>query len=183
MRNPFSRSAGIPDAVAARARLVKGERVLASTVSRDGAWLVGTRDALVLVPPASAGAGSSVEPAGTRIPWEGVERADWDREGSRLRIVEVGEFGRPRPEHTYAVDEPGQFLPLVRERVTARVVLQRRVVVSGKKGLFVIARRPPRGTGDITWAYEFDRDVDPADPAVMEVARRGLLAAAEELGL
>ena len=83
MRNPFSRSASIPDAVATRARLVKGERVLASTVSRDGAWLVGTRDALVLVPPASAGAGS---PCSAR---DGKRRAAACRSGSATTRVPV----------------------------------------------------------------------------------------------
>jgi len=69
------------------------------------------------------------------------------------------------------------------ERVTASVVLQRHVAVSGKNGLFVIARRAPRGDSEITWSYEFDRGIDPDDPAVMVAARRGLDTAAEELGL
>ena len=81
------------------------------------------------------------------------------------------------------LSEPGRLLELVRERVTASVVLQRRVVVLGEKGLLVIARRPPRGDGEITWAYEFDRGVDPEDPTVMEAAKDGLRCAEEELGL
>jgi hypothetical protein len=175
-----------------RAGLEPGERVLAGTVSRDGVWLLGTRDALILVPPGadraphgepSTPTGPTAAPAANRIPWERVERADWEREDDRLRIVEVGEFGKVRPQHSYHVDNPGVFVPLLRERVTASVVLQRRVVVSGRKGLFVIARRPPRGTGEITWAFEFDPGVDPEDPEVTRLAQEGLRAAAEELGL
>jgi hypothetical protein len=71
---------------------------------------------------------------------------------------------------------------MVRERVTASVLLQRRVVVRGRSGLTVIARRAPRGPGDITWAYDFDPGVDPADPLVAQAAEEGLRAAQEELG-
>jgi hypothetical protein len=94
----------------------------------------------------------------------------------------VGEYGERRPVHEFVLDEPGKFLPLLRERVTASVVLQRRVVVRGKQGLFVVARRVP-DTGEITWAYELDPGVDPDDPEVRRLAELGLQAAAEELGL
>ncbi|HEU5043640.1 MAG TPA: hypothetical protein VFT75_05875 [Nocardioidaceae bacterium] len=173
--NPFRRLSGIPAPVLKRAGLGPGEKVLASATSQDGAWLLGTRVALYLVPPESA------EPR--RIPWEHVERADWQRDDQRLVVAEVGRYGEVRPRHTFFIDQPGSLLSFVRERVTASVVMQRRVVVEGKKGLFVIARRPPDGAGAISWAYEFDRGVDPADPLVSELAEQGLLAAAEELGL
>lgn len=173
-RNPFKRSVDVPDAVVRAAGLPRGEKVLAGTATRDGGWLLGTRDALVVVP---------ADGRPDRIVWQQVERADWDRDADRLRIAEVGEFGRPRPEHAFGIDEPGLMLDLIRERVTASVVLQRHVPVHGRKGLFVVARRAPTGDGEITWAYEFERGVDPDDPAVAEAAEAGLRAAAEELGL
>jgi hypothetical protein len=176
-RNPFKRSVHVPASVVDAAPLEKGEKVLAGTPARDGSWLLGTRDALVLTAPRGSRDGA------TRIPWQCVERADWDRDEERLRVNEVGEFGEVRPEYSFEVDEPGLLLELIRERVTASVVLQRHVRVDGKKGLLVIARRAPRGDSDIAWAYEFDPGIDPDDPAVMAVARRGLEAAAEELGL
>lgn len=177
-RNPFKRSEHVPSDVLAAARLEKGEKVLAGTVDRDGSWLLGTRDALVIVP-----APGSAEAVRTRIPWQQVERADWSRDEQRLRLNEVGEFGKVRPEYVFEIDDPGLLLELIRERVSASVVLQRRVPVSGKKGLSVIARRAPQGDGEITWAYEFDQGIDPDDAAVMAAAGRGLQAAAEELGL
>ena len=173
--NPFRRLSGIPAPVARHARLGPGEKVLASATTQDETWLLGTRAALYVVPP------EPQEPR--RIPWQHVERADWQRDSQRLVVAEVGRYGEVRPHHTFTLDQPGALLPFVRERVTASVVLQRRVVVEGKRGLFVIARRPPDGAGEITWAYEFDRGVDPADPAVAEMAERGLRAAADELGL
>ncbi len=171
----FRRGQAVPDDVLARAGLARGERVLAHDATSDGTALLGTRDALVLVPPGDA--------TTTRIPWEQVETADWDRDTGVLRVVGVGEFGRVRPVHELSVEAPGRLLQLVRERVTASVVLQRRVVVTASAGLQVVARRPPRGTGAITWAYDLDPGVDPDDPAVREAARLGLLAALEELGL
>lgn len=176
-RSPFKRSAGVPADLVGALSLSKGEKVLAATVTRDGTWLVGTRDALLVV-----AADPSPEPV-VRIPWQLVERADWDRDAERLRVLEVGQFGAVRPSYDFEIEDPGLLLQLIRERVTASVVLQRRVLVNGKRGLFVVARRPPRGSGEITWAYEFDESVDPADPVVMAAAERGLRAAAEELGL
>jgi len=181
MRNPFKRSVDVPAEVVAGLSLSKGEQVLAGTPAADGSWLLGTRDALLIV--ARAGSTASVGPVETRIPWEQVERADWDRDEERVRVLEVGRFGKVRPEHEFRVKDPGLLLELVRERVTASVVLQRRVTVAGKRGLSVIARRPPRGRGEVTWAYEFDAGVDPDDPAVMAAAERGLATAREELGL
>jgi hypothetical protein len=162
----------VPADVIARARLARGERALASAVTGDGSWLLGTRDALVVVGPEEI----------LRLPWERVETADWDREEERLRVAEVGEFGQRRPVHSFTVSAPGQLLPFVRERVTASVVMQRRVVVSGRQGLLVIARRPPRGTGEIVWACEYDEGVDPDDPVVHLVVEAALQAAQEELG-
>jgi hypothetical protein len=137
--------------------------VLASASTTDGTWLLGTRDALVLVGPASVGERSA---GTTRLPWERVETADWDRDIDRLRVAEVGEFGKVRSVHTFTVRDPGRLLQLVRERVTASVVVQRRVVVAG----------------EITWALEYDAGVDPGEPAVREAADAGLRAAQDELG-
>ena len=62
-----------------------------------------------------------------RIPWEQVEAADWDRDTDTFRLSEVGSWGDRRPVHTATLPEPGRLLELVRERVTASVVLQRHV--------------------------------------------------------
>src|SRR6201995_3670104 len=110
-------SGRVPADVKERARLSRGERVLASSVTSDHTWLLGTRDAFVIVGPVES----------RRVPGERVEAADWDRDTERLRVSEVGVFGRPRPVHRFTLAEPGQLLPPGRERGTARGVLQRRV--------------------------------------------------------
>ena len=144
-----------------------GERVLAWAEPREGVVLAGTRDAVYL--------------DGTRLPWEQVAAADWDRDAEVFRLSEVGEWGEQRREHTYAVAEPGRFLELVRERVTASVVLQRHVPVRGTAGLRVIARRAPRG-GPLAWYVDYDEGVDPAAPDVRATAEAALAAARGEVG-
>jgi hypothetical protein len=169
----FTRRAVAPADVLARAGLARGERVLAHAAADDGTWLLGTGDALVVVEPADT----------IRLAWETVESADWDRDTGRLRVAEVGDFGQLRPVHRFTLDDPQRLLQLVRERVTASVLLQRRVEVRGRRGLTVIARRPPRGRGEVTWAYELDAGLDPADPEVVRAAEEGLRAARLDVGL
>jgi hypothetical protein len=185
-RNPFKRSVEVPREVLRAAPLRRGENVLAGTRSRDGVWLLGTRDAFYVVPP-GPGAVDQPSPAdgsgGTRIPWESIEHADWDRDEDRLVVSELGEFGRVRPQHVFDVSEPGLLLELVRERVTASVVLQRRVLTERNRGLSVIGRRAPAGSGEVVWAYQFDPGVNPEDPDVIAAAEAGLRAAQDELGL
>ena len=145
-----------------------GEKLLAWARTTDGAVLAGTRDAVHL--------------DGLRLPWELVEAADWDRDTELFRVSEVVTWGEARREHVFAVTEPGRFLELVRERVTASVVLQRHVPVRGVAGLRVIARRAPRGDRPVAWYIDYDEGVDPGDPEVRSVTESALAAARGEVG-
>ena len=144
-----------------------GERVLAWAESADGP-VGGTRDALYL--------------PGARIQWEEIEAADWDSDASTLRVSEVGTWGNVRPVHLLTFESPGLLLELVRERVTASVVLQRHVPIEGRRGLRVIARRAPSGDRPLGWFFEYDEGVDPDDPLVQQAAGEALLAARHEVG-
>ena len=160
-------------------RVDRGERLLADAVAAEG-HLGGTRDAFYAV----RSHGGTFELTETvRIPWEEVEAADWDQETSTLRVVEVGSWGHQRPEHAFTIEEPGRLLELVRERVTASIVLQRHVPVHGRRGLRVIARRAPRGDRPVQWVYEYDEGVDPDDPEVRRLAEEALEAARADVGL
>ena len=165
----------LPRREPAPVEVTAGERVLAWAGAKDGQVVAGTRDALYLAPPDGTG-----EPV--RVPWEEVEAADWDRERSTLRVTEVGTWGRERPQHTVVLSEPGRMLELVRERVTASVVLQRHVPVRDRRGVRVIARRAPRG-GDapLAWFFEYDAGIDPTDPEVNHLATEALAAASSEV--
>ena len=145
-----------------------GEKLLAWATAESGEVVAGTRDAIYL--------------GDTRLPWEEVEAADWDRDTSLLRLSEVGEWGAQRVEHDVKIDEPGRLLELVRERVTASVILQRHVTLEHRRGLRVIARRAPRGDRPIAWFFEYDEGIDPDDPEVRELARAALASARDEVG-
>lgn len=151
-------------------RLASKERVLAWCEADQGRQLAGTRAALYVLPQER------------RIGWEDVQAADWDRETSLLSLAEVGEWGQRRPEHRFSIEEPGRLLELVRERVTASVMLERHASLRGSRGVRVIARRSPEGDRPIRWVYEFDNGIDPDDPEVRETARALLAQAHEELG-
>ena len=153
--------------------LPRGEKVLAWARATDGTVVAGSRDALHA---------RSADGEVLRLPWEQVEAADWDRDTGVLRVSEVGSWGATRPEHTWTLDGSGRLLELVRERVTASVVHQRHVPVSGRRGLRVIARRAPSGRSPVHWIYEYDEGVDPHDPDVRATAAAALAQAREQLG-
>ena len=146
-----------------------GERVLAWTEATTGEVLAGTREALYL--------------GGTRLAWEDVEAADWDRETEVFRVIEVGTWGEVRGEHRFTIGEPRRLLELVRERVTASVLLVRHVPLEGRRGLRVIARRSPAGDRGVRWLYEYDAGIDPGDPVVRLAAENALADARSVVGL
>ena len=151
-----------------------GERLLAWAPVAGGGWVAGTRDALYI--------------AGARVPWEDVHAADWDRDESRLRVSEVGSWGEVRPMHVVVIPdeaarEADRLLQLVRERVTASVLLSRHVRVAGRRGVRVVGRRAPSGGPEVRWTYEYDEGVDPDDPFVRAAAETALAAARADVGL
>jgi hypothetical protein len=135
--------------------------------------VAGTRDALYL--------------PGERLAWEQIQEAEWDSEADRLRIVEVGTWGSPRPRHELTVaggaaKDADRLLQLVRERVTASVLLSRHVAVAGRRGVRVVARRAPSGRSAVRWLYEYDEQIDPDDPSVRAAAEAALAAARSDVG-
>jgi hypothetical protein len=156
------------------AALVPGEKLLAATQAADGTWLLATRERLSAARP-----GSDV----VQVPWEEVQRADWDRDTATLRVQAVRDYGERVATSSYQIEEPGALVPLVRERVDASIVLQRKVPVAGKRGFTVVARRPPSGDGELTWSFEFDPGIDPEDAVVAAATDLALEEAQESLGL
>jgi hypothetical protein len=152
--------------------VASGEKVLAWATASEG----GVDDAV------GGTAAAIYLPGGVRVPWEQVEAADWDLETETLRVTEVGTWGTPRPVHAFVLADPARLLQLVRERVTASVVLQRHVAIRGPRGVRVIARRAPTGARGLSWFFEYDDGIDPADPFVDHAAQEALAAARNEVG-
>ncbi len=167
----FSRAERAPELVVESARLGRGEKVLAFAQDGDR-WLLGTRYAFVLVEPGQ-------DPV--RLGWESLQAADWDQETSTLTVAEVGRYGEPRASYVFTLESPTRLLQLVRERVTASVVLQRGYPVEGKKGFKVIGRRSPAG-GPISWMFEYDAGIDPESPEVAAAAADALVRARADVG-
>jgi hypothetical protein len=167
----FSRGPQLPGWVRAQVP----DRPLAAAAVRTGGWLLGTREELRLV---TEDAGVVVD-----LRWERVHRADWDADSTTLHVEQVEAYGEPVRPLSFELEDPAQLLQLIRERVTASVLVQRRVLVEKRRGLSVIGRRAPSGRGEVIWAYELDAGVDPADPLVMAAAELGLREAQESLGL
>lgn len=161
--------------VPAEIRAVVPGKVLAAVAAQDGTWLLGTRERFHAVGPDRT--------EQLAIAWQGVLRADWDSDTFTLRIERVEDYGRPTTAYSFVLEQPDLMLQLVQERVTASVLLQRRVELERRRGFSVIARRSPTGRGEITWAYELDPGLDPDDPAVMAAADAALREARESLGL
>jgi hypothetical protein len=149
-----------------------GERVLAATRDTRGQWMVGTEQALYL----------PGDDQWTRIPWQRVDQATWDRDAERLAVVEVADYGEPQPRHEIALADPGRLLELVRERVTASILLSRHVPVPGSDGVQVIARRAPVSGGEVDWSVRLADSLDPSDPDVARAVERAVAEAKAELG-
>ena len=146
------------------------ERVLAAAVDSGDRWWVGTDRALHHPAPADA----STEAAYACLPWQRIDKAEWDREAEVLRLTRTAPFGEPMPVTVVHLPDPGQLLPLLRERVTASIVVSQPVPLRGEASVRVMARRAPHTDDPLEWSLAFDEGLDPADPAVRSAAERAL---------
>jgi hypothetical protein len=71
---------------------------------------------------------------------------------------------------------------VIRERVNASIVVQRRIELVGERGARFVARREP-GTTDLRWSVVFDAGLDPSDPELRRRADEALAALRVSLGV
>ncbi|MDO9380664.1 MAG: hypothetical protein Q7T56_17600 [Nocardioidaceae bacterium] len=163
----------LPGDVASRLDTEPGERALAAARDEAGSWLVGTDRALH----------RPVDDRWEVHRWESLEGATWDREDGELTVVEVADFGEPEPRHVHRIESPGRLLELVRERITASILVRRPVPVRPGAGLTVVVRRSPTRTGEASFSFVLDPGLDPVDADVLAAVDRGRAEARDELGL
>ncbi|HZY28483.1 MAG: hypothetical protein ACRDVO_13440 [Jiangellaceae bacterium] len=132
--------------------LENGERALASAASAAGSVVATDRRLLV---PTADGYHS--------IGWDRVDRAAWDGDAEVLVVAESAPLGSPRRDHRLRVEDPRRLLDVVREQVTASVVLTRHVPIDGSLGVRVTGRRRRDG---ITWLVAVDEGLRLEDPAI-----------------
>lgn len=165
-----------PSALVEGVRVAAGGRddILAAVELTDGSWVAGTRSAVYLPE------GDKVR----RVGWEAIERAAWDSEESVLRVFETTAFGTPLRSTDLAVDDPGRFGQLLRERVDASIVVQRHVPLVGKKGVRIVGRRNPATTdAAVAWNFVLDKGLEPDRPGLIEQAEAALKAVRDEFGI
>lgn len=149
-----------PADVFASLHLQPNERPLAWALDRDGRWHVGSDRALHL----------ASQQGYFRLAWEQVERAEWQRDTERLAIVEAADWGEPERRHELPLDDPGQLLELLRERVTKSVLITSTARVRPRADITVVARRSPVGDGPVVLSYVLAEGLEPDDPQVAAVA-------------
>jgi hypothetical protein len=153
--------------------LPPGEPVLAVASDNAGRWYVGTARAL-LVPD---------EGSWRRLPWENLERANWDGDSEQLVVVETADFGQPEPTYRATLGDPERLLQLIRERVTASIVVKFFQPVQGKRGVTVSGRRSPHSDDDLVWSVLVDPGLDERSEQVRSAAAMALAAARAEIGM
>jgi hypothetical protein len=144
--------------------------ILAAIETRDGHWVAGTRAALYL-------------PDGDvmrRVGWEQVERAEWNSDES---VLHVWESGPPVRRSDLALDDAGRFGQLLRERISASVLVQRHVPLVGSKGVRIVGRRSPASTGSaVSWTVVPDQGLDLEQPGLRQRAEAALAQVSDEFG-
>ena len=159
---------------AATADGMNRDDVLAAIEAPDG-WAAGTRSAVYL--PTN---GDAVR----RVPWEQVERAEWNSDNSAFHIWEAAPFGTPMRRTDLVVDNPGRFGQLVRERINASVLIQRHVPLDGKRGVRVVGRRSPAAADpEVRWSLVLDNGLDPDQPGLLDRAEEALRQVRDEFGM
>lgn len=172
---------------AAEADGVGKDAVLSAIQLTDGRWLAGGRSALYL--PAEPASGDRAPDAADaygvrRVGWEKVERAEWDSEESVLHVWETTAFGTPLVGTHLPVEDLGKFGQLLRERVSASIVIQRHYPITGKKGLRIVGRRNPADTSaEVAWNFVLDKGIEPTRPGLLDAAEDALKGLRDELGL
>ena len=180
------------------------DEILAAIQLTEGQWVAGGRAALylpndnprtVMEDPARAEQGAEggsskgkrgeAEPFSVRrVGWEQIERAGWNADESVLHIWETTSFGTPLRATDLAVDDPGRFGQLLRERIDASILVQRHVPLVGKKGVRIVGRRnPAQPDAVVSWSFVLDKGLEPERPGLVDQAEAALKAVRDEFGI
>ena len=88
--------------------------------------------------------------------WETIDRATWDNDDELITITETSLLGSAAASVPAAGRETrGRLLDVVREQVTASVVISRYVLIEGRHGVRITGRRQP-GRATLNWLVAVD---------------------------
>lgn len=149
--------------------LAAGERVLVRVAAADGTPVVGTDRALHLA-------------GGLVLGWHQVDRARWLADDMALEIVTLPAGATPARTYRVVVPVPANLPELVRERVTSSILASERVMLTGRAGARIVARRVPGGEG-VRWTVVYDDGVAPSTPDVQAAAQEAVDGLRTRLGV
>lgn len=112
--------------------------------------------------------------------WDQVQRAAWEE--PVLEIVRGATDALTPSIARITLDAPGSIPEVVRERVSACIVVQRHVELVGDRGVRLVARRV-RQSDEIRWSAIFDAGLDPTDPNLRHQADQSLRDYRASLGI
>jgi hypothetical protein len=117
----------------------------------------------------------ATETGSAHMRWEEIAKATWEQPW--LTITSV------KGERTKLyLDPSGEIPPVVRDRVTASVLVRERVPLDIGGSVVCIGRREPLGD-DISWILEFGSEEDSQDPRIRDSADRALAELRATLGV
>lgn len=190
----------IPADVLVALGLPRRQHVLAAAQDGSGRWWVATHDALFMPdvataptrPPSRTAApapapGAAV--AAREVPWEEIDKAEWDRETARFTLLLVG---APAPLHT-RFENADDLLSVLRERVTTSVVAVRIIrlddvaVVARVGGILpgdaIVTVRRRSADRSLFTQVAFSEPLDPTRPEVRLAGEATAALARSELGV
>lgn len=166
--------------------LPRRQHVLAAAQDSSGRWWVATHDALFM--PVD-GTGRVAPSAGEQVPWEEIDKAEWDRDTSRFTLLMVG---APAPLHT-RFENADDLLTVLRERVTTSVVAVRTIplddatVVARVGGILpgdaIVTVRRRAADRSLFTQVAFSAPLDPTLPEVRLAGETTAAMARSELGV
>lgn len=165
-----------PDDVRA-VKLNPGERVLAwASIAADGAAdairvLATDRCLRVLTDPPQTL---------TSLFWHDIVHAVWEADASTLIVEASGADGRVSTER-FSLDPAGAVPEVVRERVSASIIMVRHVPLDGPRGARLVARRV-HGTSDIVWQVHPDAGIQLQHSDYRQTVQRQLAELRRSLG-
>jgi hypothetical protein len=177
----------IPADVLVALGLPPRQHVLAAAQDGSGRWWVATHD-MLLMPGTGPERGSSTGPA-KGVPWEEIDKAEWDRDSARFTLLIVG---APAPVHT-RFENADDLLTVLRERVTTSVVAVRTIplddptVVERVGGVLpgdaIVTVRRRSADRSLFTQVAFSQPLDPNRPEVRAAGEATAAIARSELGV
>lgn len=180
----------IPPDVLEALGLPRRQHVLAAAQDGSGRWWVATHDALLMPGIGPARPGSSAgPPAAQQVPWEEIDKAEWDRDTARFTLLIVGASA---PVHT-RFENADDLLTVLRERVTTSVVAVRTIplddaaVVARVGGILpgdaIVTVRRRSADRSLFTQVAFSEPLDPDRPEVRLAGEATAAMARSDLGV